>query len=99
MKLNGWQRLGIVAFLIWAFIGCGLFWVSVHEEADFAYKLCRSDYDRMFNENIPDRFERHQECIKGAESSFNHSWEKGTQFFLRYVALFISVPAYLLGID
>ena len=93
MELNGWQRLGIVAFVAWAFIGCGFFWVTIHENDDVAYKLCESNFSRMLNDDVPDRWEQQEKCIKDASVNLHSHWEKNTQFFLRYVALFVSVPA------
>lgn len=69
MRLNGWQRLGIIASVIWAFVGG--FWdnyIGIHAgdwvvqrlsfcfEHSADWKSCNADFDRDFGPAIADHW-------------------------------------------
>jgi hypothetical protein len=89
--MNGWQRIGIVAFLIWAPVAFVWFWIAAHDARPH-YDYCTSMYQGWIDNNVPDRLEKSQQCSKQAEAAFFAAWEEQTRDFWRYVWLFIAVP-------
>ncbi len=96
MKLNGWQRIGAVAFAIWALVAFVGFWVDVHQGASSYYTHCSDIYKIWVDTDVPDRYERSQQCLKEAANYLDRNWKIATNDFWRYVSLVIAVPALLM---
>jgi uncharacterized membrane protein len=80
MRLNGWQRIGIVASVIWIFVGG--FWgnnIGIHE-GDWAINLYRVCLDA--NPNGWD------ECTK----TFDSNYVAAVQYHWYYAAFLAFVP-------
>jgi hypothetical protein len=91
--MNGWQRLGVVAFLLWAPVAFVGTWMAAREGADYYYKHCTFIYKAWLDNNVPDRSEKSQQCMKEAAAAYAAFWDTGTEAFWRYVSLVITGPA------
>ncbi len=92
MILNGWQRIGVAAFAVWAAVAFVGFWVAIHEGANWKFEQCSSFYKILWFD-APDRAEKMHDCLRQAtEISLKYS-ETATTNFWRYVALVITLPA------
>jgi hypothetical protein len=87
MRLNGWQRLGTVAFIIWIFVGSFWAWDEFHYVSGNLYskdyRLC-IEYKKIGTER--------QACEAQALGSFHASWSKGTNDFWNWLAVVILIP-------
>ena len=52
--MNGWQRIGLAAFVVWALAGFGLFWTMAHRDANSHYTLCSVTYASRATTGNPD---------------------------------------------
>lgn len=95
MKLNGWQRLGLIAFLIWALVAFVGFWIEIHRDAYSHYDYCSRIYEVWVDNDDPDRGKKFQTCLKEAAEYLQSNWKTATNVFFRYVAFVIAIPALL----
>jgi hypothetical protein len=95
--MNGWQRIGLVAFAIWALVAPVLAWNDIHDQWSRLYQSrlsgCRASYDAAYK----DKAEAYSRCFKEAADKFRAESDEATRYFWRTlweVALFaITIPA------
>jgi hypothetical protein len=90
--LNGWQRLGLVAFAIWFLVGGFLFWSDGRKTAGDVYGMrygsCIRAWDTYPNINT----EKFNECEARARAGLTQDLEKASQKFWDLVAIVVLVP-------
>ena len=97
--MNGWQRMGLVAFVIWALVVPILAWNDIHDQWSRVYQSrlsgCRASYDAAYK----DKAEAYKRCFDEAADKFMAELDGATREFWRtfwQVILFaIITPALL----
>ena len=96
MNLNGWQRLGIVAFVIWALAASAVSWLDFNHSQGELHRawltVCRSRYDLAPPDQGVAAVER---CFKEIDEKFSAEWEPAYQRFWQAIPFVILVPALL----
>jgi hypothetical protein len=87
--LNGWQRIGVVAFVIWALVGSVLFWKDGHEPA-------RSVFEMAYARCIDLRESKREQCSQAAERAFDANLDAATREFWQLIPFVITIPALLI---
>lgn len=85
MKLNGWQRAGIVAAALWAIVGSIGFWRDGHSPAMQVYMM---DYKRCID--MPEV--QRNACDQLAVARFHKELDGATGEFWQFVPFVITIP-------
>ena len=68
--MNGWQRMELVAFVIWALVVPILAWNDIHDQWSRVYQSrlsgCRASYDAAYK----DKAEAYKRCFDEAADKF-----------------------------
>jgi hypothetical protein len=94
--MNGWQRMGLVAFVIWALVAFVVSWLdfnhSQHKLHEGWLTGCRSSYDAARPGQEAAAYER---CFKETGDRFQAEFEVAIQGFWQFLPFVILVPALL----
>jgi hypothetical protein len=89
--MNGWHRIGVVAFVIWALVASIEFWSDGHKPQVVLFSL---DYGRCFGVDRMTDLEREQ-CVQAAENAFRAHSDAATKEFWQLIPFVITIPALL----
>ena len=90
MKLNGWQRAGVVATVLWALIGGFLFWRDGRAPQE---NLFRANYARCIDFGLKMTDTERERCSEAAERAFHAELSATTKEFWQFVPFVIAIPA------
>jgi pimeloyl-ACP methyl ester carboxylesterase len=92
--MNGWQRIGIAAFVMWALVASAVSWFDFNRSQGKFYQAmlsgCRSSYDAAPKDEGTTAYER---CFQEAADRFQAEWQGAIEGFWQDVLFAITIPA------